>query len=212
MRNNAHKSAGSGRRYQRPTKEIEPPKLRLKWVVAVLLLLIVAALRFMPDSAFPQTLRATLQHSTDIPALYDDLKHVLSAHTTGTLLLRAPLQGELTSPFGERLHPVSGEKGLHTGMDWSVPEGTAVQAPMDGTVSETGENEAYGIYLLLTHKDGYTTFYGHLESIGKEQGAHVSAGEEIARSGNTGQSTGPHLHFELQKDGVPIDPSPFLIP
>lgn len=94
----------------------------------------------------------------------------------------------------------------HPGIDIAVPVGSVVRASGGGVVLQTGEHEQYGLFVLLEHPDGYQTMYGHLSRIIAVQGAPVGAGEVIARSGNTGRSSAPHLHFEIRLNGVSIDP------
>lgn len=94
----------------------------------------------------------------------------------------------------------------HPGIDIAVPVGSTVRAAGGGIILQTGEHEAYGRFVLLEHPDGYQSMYGHLSRILAVQGAAVAAGEVIARSGNTGRSTAPHLHFEIRLNGISIDP------
>ena len=94
----------------------------------------------------------------------------------------------------------------HPGIDIAVPVGSLVRASGGGIVLQTGEHEQYGRFVLLEHPDGYQSMYGHLSRIIAVQGARVNAGEVIARTGNTGRSSAPHLHFEIRLNGVSIDP------
>lgn len=96
--------------------------------------------------------------------------------------------------------------GQHPGIDVAVPEGTHVRAAGAGTVVETGEDEVYGRFVRIRHRDGYETMYGHASQVLVERGAEVAQDQTIALSGNTGLSTAPHLHFEVRKDGAPVDP------
>ncbi len=98
----------------------------------------------------------------------------------------------------------------HPGMDVAVPVGTLVRASGGGVVVQAGEHEEYGLYVLLEHPDGYQTQYGHLSRVLTAAGANVAAGEVIGRSGNTGRSSAPHLHFEIRRNGVPVDPGTLL--
>jgi murein DD-endopeptidase MepM/ murein hydrolase activator NlpD len=94
----------------------------------------------------------------------------------------------------------------HPGIDLAVPEGSEVRASGGGTVEATGNDSAYGLYVLLRHPAGYETMYGHLSRVLVSQGDSVKAGQPIALSGNTGRSTAPHLHFEVRHNGRSIDP------
>ncbi|WJY26076.1 MULTISPECIES: murein hydrolase activator EnvC family protein [Sporosarcina] len=112
----------------------------------------------------------------------------------------APAHGRLTSSFGWRVHPIFHTKKQHRGQDISVPVGTTVSAAAEGVVSHAGPMGGFGNLVMITHSiDGqiYTSVYAHLSSIGVSTGQHVGKGEPIAKSGNTGNSTGPHLHFEI---------------
>lgn len=94
----------------------------------------------------------------------------------------------------------------HPGIDIAVPIGSMVRAAGGGTVLQTGEHEAYGRFVLIEHPEGYQSMYGHLSRILVVQGAPVRAGEVLGRSGDTGRSSAPHLHFEIRHNGVSIDP------
>jgi len=124
---------------------------------------------------------------------------------------RWPVQGLLTSPFGERDHVMGGGgTQFHAGIDINVPAGTPVQAAQEGTVVFAGYNGAYGKAVKLDHPNGFSTLYAHNSRIVVHVGQNVKAGQVICLSGSTGRSTGPHLHFEMHKDASPVDPLPYL--
>ncbi len=123
-----------------------------------------------------------------------------------------PVRGVITSKFGPRIHPISGEPDFHQGIDIEVPEGTDVYASCPGRVLVAGRHSGYGLYVVLEHSNGYRTLYGHLSEIGVYRGQFVEGGQRIARSGNTGNSTGPHLHFEILQYGRPLNPLAILPP
>ena len=120
--------------------------------------------------------------------------------------LAVPVSGTVTSSFGYREHPVTGEEDFHDGVDIAAPTGTDVAASYAGTVAETGSSEIFGNYVLLEHAEGFETFYGHLSSIAVSQGQFVSQGRTIGKVGSTGLSTGPHLHFRVKIGGLWVDP------
>jgi len=121
---------------------------------------------------------------------------------------RFPLRNyRITSAFGIRQNPVTGNISMHQGLDLAAPEGTEVYAVADGVVTETGEDPVYGIYIIITHQNKLTSLYGHLQKIETVLHSNIRSGTLIGRVGTTGQSTGPHLHFELRQDGRAIDPS-----
>lgn len=121
-----------------------------------------------------------------------------------------PLGGEMVSTFGWRVHPVLGQRHHHDGIDIDVPEGTIVHASSGGEVYFSGEQPGYGTVVMLEHPDNYFTVYGHLANVFVYQGQYVEAGQAIAQSGNTGISSGPHLHFEIRNGSFPIDPIRYL--
>ncbi len=126
-----------------------------------------------------------------------------------TEALRAPVNnGRLTSGFGSRNHPILGGKRMHTGVDYSVPMGSPVYAVYNGTVEFVGQKTGYGNYLQVQHNNTYTTAYAHLRGFarGIHQGQSVTKGTLIGYVGMTGYSTGPHLHYEVLRDGDFINP------
>ena len=116
-----------------------------------------------------------------------------------------PVKGTLTSSFGWREHPVSGGTRFHYGVDLAADVGTDICAFADGTVFATGESSTLGKYIILTHAGGYKTLYAHCSEICRKSGT-VMMGEKIAEVGETGETTGPHLHFELQNGKQYLNP------
>lgn len=112
-----------------------------------------------------------------------------------------PCYGRVVSPFGRRIHPVYKIEHYHTGIDISNRIGTPIRATADGIVKFVGWLEGYGKAIVIEHKFGYTTVYGHLSVFKVKRGQNVSRGDVIGLMGNTGTSTGPHLHYEVWKDG-----------
>lgn len=119
-----------------------------------------------------------------------------------------PLPGryEISSPFGYRVHPITKQRKLHTGVDLPAPTGTAIQAAGDGEVIYAGWYGAYGNAVVIDHGEGTSTLYGHQSRIAVSNGDAVKAGQVIGYVGSTGWSTGPHLHFEVRVGGNPTDP------
>lgn len=113
----------------------------------------------------------------------------------------------ISDSYCVREHPLTGERRLHSGVDFAADEGSAVLAAADGIVAETGFTSACGNYVILRHENGDLTYYAHCAEILAEPGAFVETGEQIASVGSTGISTGPHLHFALSRDGMFLDPS-----
>ena len=121
-----------------------------------------------------------------------------------------PLEGEVVSQYGPRIHPVLGHAENHDGIDLDVPEGTTVRAAAGGDVFFYGEEPGYGNLLIIEHDDGFYSLYGHLADSFVFVGQYVEMGQAVAQSGNTGISSGPHLHFELRNREYPIDPERYL--
>lgn len=117
-----------------------------------------------------------------------------------------PVTGKVVSKYGYRKHPITGEYKLHNGCDISVPIGAEVKSPWDGTVKKVYTNAVGGNQIIIEHSNGYTTGYAHLSEQLVTVGQQVDSGQVIAKSGNTGQSTGPHLHFTLRYNGELVDP------
>ncbi len=118
--------------------------------------------------------------------------------------------GRLSSGFGARSAPTKGASTNHKGVDWAVPIGTTVAASNAGTVVHAGWASGYGYAVYINHADGRQTRYGHLSKVLVKAGQTVSQGERIALSGNTGRSTGPHLHFEIRINGSAVNPLKYL--
>lgn len=125
-------------------------------------------------------------------------------------LFRWPVRGVITSWYAWRRDPFSGRNSFHNGLDIGVPGGTPIGSAMEGTVSETGYSPIMGRYVIVSHPGGWRTLYAHMSSILVEQGRRVSQGGRLGLTGNTGYSTGPHLHFSVFKNGKPVNPSNLL--
>jgi murein DD-endopeptidase MepM/ murein hydrolase activator NlpD len=127
--------------------------------------------------------------------------------TTKALLLRTPVDSvRITSGFGMRLHPLLGYTRMHEGVDFGVPVGTPVYAAGDGVAEQAQWKGGYGRWMEIRHAGGWETGYGHLSGWAVRAGAHVRQGQVVAYSGSTGESTGPHLHYEVIRNGVKINP------
>lgn len=118
--------------------------------------------------------------------------------------------GRLSSNYGRRSAPTKGASTNHQGVDWATPTGTAVMASSGGTVTRAGWASGYGYVVYIQHEGGRETRYGHLSRVLVSVGERVEQGEKIALSGNTGRSTGPHLHFELRINGASVNPFDYL--
>lgn len=124
--------------------------------------------------------------------------------------LIAPVDGIVSSPFGERMHPIRKTIEFHRGIDIEAVEGTQIRAVLEGEIVEAGEEPSYGKYIKIAHTDGITTVYAHCSKLIAEKGQMVKQGEVIAEVGDTGAAIGSHLHFELWKDGKSLNPSNYI--
>lgn len=112
----------------------------------------------------------------------------------------------ITSSFGYRVSPVSGETGVHTGLDMAADYGQSIYAAAEGVVVDSAWDNSYGNYVKIQHSDNTVTIYAHCSYLCADEGEKVRAGDKIAEVGSTGASTGNHLHFEIRKDNIRINP------
>jgi murein DD-endopeptidase MepM/ murein hydrolase activator NlpD len=112
----------------------------------------------------------------------------------------------VSSNYGERIHPLTGERHFHAGVDLRAGEGTAILAAAPGVVKRSGERGGYGNAIEVDHGNGLSTLYAHASELNVREGQQIAAGQEIGAVGATGRATGPHLHFEVRLNGKPIDP------
>ncbi len=123
-----------------------------------------------------------------------------------------PTSGYLSSGFGYRRDPFTGRIKFHRGIDLCAPVGTPVIAPAAGIVRKVGRDRGFGLYLIIDHGYGIHTYYAHLHKVAVRPGRRVKRGQIIAYVGNSGRSTGPHLHYEVRVNGRPVNPFKFIIP
>lgn len=166
-----------------------------------------------------KALNAEIRESKEIEA---EIKAIIAASQNSNLaydgkrynILKNSEAGKTiktTSYFGNRFHPTLKVYKLHTGIDYGVPTGTPVHAMADGQVIIAKYSGAYGNYVVINHGSGITTLYAHNSKLLVQVGQNVEGGQVISKSGSTGYSTGPHLHFEVRKNGTPINPEPYVI-
>jgi murein DD-endopeptidase MepM/ murein hydrolase activator NlpD len=122
-----------------------------------------------------------------------------------------PAKGWPNDGFGYRKSPFTGKKEFHQGLDISARKGTPVISPADGYVSKVSKSNSFGNYIEINHGYGYKTRYGHLSKALVKKGQAVKRGEQIALIGSTGRSTGPHLHYEVHRNNVPVDPKIYIL-
>jgi murein DD-endopeptidase MepM/ murein hydrolase activator NlpD len=124
--------------------------------------------------------------------------------------LIAPVPGNIVSGFGARLHPIYKIRKMHTGVDIDAGSGTPIKAAAGGLVVHSGRRGGYGNCVIIDHGGGLATVYGHCSSLSVAAGQEVKQGQVIGRVGSTGLATGPHLHFEVRRNGEPVDPAGWL--
>jgi len=135
-----------------------------------------------------------------------DTPPVIEKPVAGTLTAR-PIDRPLTSPYGMRIDPFTRKTSFHSGVDFIAPVGTTVKSAGYGRVSAVYEDKRYGKVVEIDHGNTVMTLYAHLDTQTVKVGDNVAAGQQVATSGNTGISTGPHLHFEVRRDGKPVNPA-----
>jgi murein DD-endopeptidase MepM/ murein hydrolase activator NlpD len=123
---------------------------------------------------------------------------------------KAPVNGPISSGFGERVHPILGDVRMHTGVDFAVGTGYPIKAAGPGIVVWAGPRGGYGNAVIIDHRNGLATLYGHQSKVNVAVGDKVSTGQVIGFVGQTGLATGPHLHFEVRELGAPVDPMLYL--
>lgn len=145
----------------------------------------------------------------EVPEWEDAVLALTPVNDLGLQKTVAPVEGVLSSAFGLRIHPIDGVERQHNGIDVAAEVGTQVVSFADGVVKYIGESEELGKYICVSHNDQVSTLYAHCSELCATSGDVVQAGQVVAKVGDTGKSTGPHLHFALEKDGTSIDPLPY---
>lgn len=156
---------------------------------------------------YQKELDASKEIQNDINKKIEELKKQQSQVVgTGKLIWPAPSSNKVTSPYGQRFHPIYHEYRMHSGIDIAAGYGAKIIASDDGTVIISQYSSSYGNYIVISHGNGYTTLYAHLSSRLKKVGDKVKQGELIGKCGSTGASTGPHLHYEVSLNGSRVNP------
>lgn len=152
--------------------------------------------------------RARLQKSSfDELANFLEEKAYLRNHTPSIM----PVQGWLIRGFGYQIDPFTGQVKMHEGLDIAAPTGTPIVVPADGTVRYAGNKKDYGLSVEVDHGYGFVTRYGHCQRIRVNSGMRIKRGDVIAYVGNTGRSTGPHLHYEVRVSHTAVNPMNYVL-
>ena len=162
--------------------------------------------REMAERAYRELIETSKQIETMIRRIQSGEKNI--GGSTGTMVW--PAEGEITSPFGWRVHPIFGTQRLHTGIDIGADYGDATRAADGGVVIHSDWMGGYGNAVIIDHGNGISTLYAHKSQLLVSEGQTVAKGQTVARVGSTGYSTGPHLHFEVRQNGSPVNPLNFL--
>ena len=160
------------------------------------------------DAEYEELQRNSQDITAMIQRMEQDGRRMPQAGGTGQLAW--PVNGEITSPFGWRVHPIWGTQIFHAGLDIGADYGDPVHAADSGTVVFAGWMGGYGNAVMIDHGGGMVTLYGHNSSITVGEGEQVSKGQTIALAGSTGNSTGPHCHFEVRNHGEVVRPLQYL--
>jgi len=188
--------------------------------------------RCLSQATSPDSTQITLPRTNNIPELYPDMEqngvleqdianneNILDFHTLGepkSLALTHqpgfiwPTNGQLRSGFGYRKRPMGGSSRFHRGIDISAPKGTVIYAAQSGQIVHAARYGLMGKCVIIKHDKDFVTYYAHCTQILVKPGQWVTKGQSIALVGSTGLSTGPHVHFEIRQNGVPLDPLKFV--
>jgi len=153
-----------------------------------------------------------MELASKVAKLNAEQKRIQNPYTGGKLAVPLKDSYRISSEFGTRTHPITGKTHTHTGIDMAAPQGTAIYAAASGIVIVAQTWSGYGNTVVIDHGNGLWTLYGHIRNGGilVEKGQSVKVGEKIAEVGSTGNSTGPHLHFEVRKNEVAVNPAGYL--
>ncbi|HRX16597.1 MAG TPA: M23 family metallopeptidase [Spirochaetota bacterium] len=168
----------------------------------------IGQMLFLPDAVqvIEQSASKNISQVADNKVKTSDNRSRVAAQVSDGIVFGWPLHGDITSHFGMRVHPISGNRQYHNGIDIRADIATAVRSSEKGRVIFCGWKDGYGKMIVLKHEKNYLTVYAHLSGYLVKKNETVKKGQKIGLSGNTGLSTGPHLHFEIRKYETPLNP------
>ena len=192
------------------TKKRELSTFGIRLAGFVILLIIGVFIKFNPSGA-NAFLNVVFKTDCSYINMASDIGKTIKIHTVGERVFSLPHKGEITSPFGKRQRPDGEGEEEHTGIDIDAPLNTSVYAGYEGRVTRVEENEFYGKFVMIEHSPSLVTLYGHLNEQSVNIGDFVNKETVIGLSGNTGRSTGPHIHFEIRKSGKCVNPEDYIL-
>lgn len=185
-------------------EELEAAEESLNWQIAALEQELTEALRAEWEAAHPP------QNDSDGDGDVDSDDEVEYPGNGESFLYPLPPGAVITSPYGYRIHPITGNYSLHNGVDLAIAEGTPIYATKSGYVTTATYNYVYGNYVTINHMDGFSSLYGHMTYFAVGEGQYVNRGDVIGYVGSTGWSTGPHLHFTIYLNGATVNPMNYV--
>lgn len=193
-------------------KRKQERQLKQSLILTLLLFAATAAVTGITGLMPKGDISESVEHKTEEPIYEEEVFAVLPEQTTVTVFsdFLSPLTGSISSKYGYRKDPFSGQTKYHKGVDIAVPSGTEVKAAQEGVVTASGYNSVGGNYIVVDHGNDVESYYGHLQTRTVSVGDSVERGQVIGLSGKTGKVTGPHLHFQLIYHNRTVDPERYL--
>lgn len=187
-----------------------PPSWPLRWALATLLLALASGAAQERLGSLAPSVEVRAAHAREQLVVLERAAELSGAIDRIGRDYLWPVEGRISSAFGWRTIAVAGNR-FHGGIDIAAPTGTPIRAARGGVVSRAGWVGAYGFLVIVDHGGGWETRYAHLSRIDVQSGQRVAQGGVVGLVGSTGASTGPHLHFEVRRDGIALDPLAFLV-
>lgn len=211
--------------YKRKAKTPYLKKLSMQLSIVLMILLVLMLLKYTSGKFFEginEKLKSTFysdmtNKTEDVfknmnPNFNEKIKKIFNKPENSSFKIDfLPVDGIVTCEYGKRINPVTNNEEIHTGIDIDSPEGKNVEAVYDGVIEKVMEDDKFlGTAIVIKHNDEFETIYGHLSKVNVTEGQNIKTKDVIGLSGNTGVSTAPHLHFEVHKNGEPVNPVDYL--